>query len=185
MIDGCSDEDLLCLLKKGDNQAFGEIFNRYWKPLLYVAAKKLGNIDEAEDVVQEIFVSIWSRREVLEISTSLNHYLAVSVKYRVSRLLAARLKKDTLDDNLAASGSGYFSAHDGLEFEQLETRLAHIVASLPEKCQLVYQLSRESGYSHRKISQTLNISEKTVEAHISKALKAIKRGINGLLLSLF
>ena len=87
MINGCNDEDLLCLLKKGNDQAFGEIFNQYWKPLLYVAAKKLGNIDEAEDVVQELFISIWSRREVLEISTSLNPLLQKGLHTRVIRLI--------------------------------------------------------------------------------------------------
>lgn len=177
---GRSDYDLLNLLKEGDDEAFAEIFDRYWKPLLYVAAKKLGNIDEAEDIVQDLFISIWSRRERLEITTSLNHYLAASVKYMVSRQLVSRLKKSPLDEE-TADGHG---VHEGLEFEQLESQLAQIVASLPEKCQLVYQLSRESGYSHKKIAESLKISEKTVEAHISKALRAIRRGISVFLFTL-
>jgi RNA polymerase sigma-70 factor (family 1) len=175
---GRSDDELLALLRNGDDKAFAELFDRYWKPLLFVAGKKLGSLDEAEDVVQELFVSIWSRRERLEINTSLGGYLATSTKYMVSRVLASRASKSQLDEQITEKVIERDLPNHQVEFNQLESQLNNIVANLPEKCRLVYELSRESGYSHKQISETLVISEKTVESHINKALKAIRRGIS-------
>ena len=72
------------------------------------------------------------------------------------------------------------STQDRLDFEDLQTRLEALVAGLPEKCQLVYRMSRENGHSQREIAGELNISEKTVEAHLGKALKLLRNGLYSL-----
>src|SRR5690606_5910871 len=118
-----SDDELLALLRNGDDKAFTEIFDRYWKPMLFVAGKKLGNLEEAEDIVQELFVSIWSRRERLEINTSLGGYLAASTKYMVTKALASRLKKSTLDEQVADEIIENNWPNQKVEFEQLESQL--------------------------------------------------------------
>ena len=86
-----TDSELLSLLRQGVESGFTEIYNRYWKNLLVVAVNKTGDLDEAEEIVQDIFVSLWNRRETLEITSSLNNYLAVSVKYRVIKALAKKI----------------------------------------------------------------------------------------------
>ncbi len=180
-----SDSELLALLVQGHDEVFTEIFDRYWKPMLSVAANKTGDLDEAEEIVQDIFVSLWKRRNVLEITSGLQNYLAMSVKYQVLKVLSARNKRLTLEEqNMTGREPAVFSGHDALEFEQLQAQLAELVSSLPQKCRLVYQLSREAGYSHKQIAAEMAISEKTVEAHIRKALKAIRQGLNFVLLSL-
>jgi RNA polymerase sigma factor (sigma-70 family) len=68
-----------------------------------------------------------------------------------------------------------------LEFEELQEQLSELVATLPEKCQLVFKLSRDAGYTHKEIASELGISEKTVEAHLGKALKVLRNGLNYLL----
>ena len=177
-----TDSELLSLLRQGVESGFTEIYNRYWKNLLVVAANKTRDLDEAEEIVQDIFVSLWNRRETLEITSSLNNYLAVSVKYRVIKALAKKnhrqkFAEQNLQNNILLDDS----TQEWLEFEELQQQLQELVAALPEKCRLVYQLSRESGYSQKQISEELGIAEKTVEAHLSKALKSIRNGLNHFL----
>jgi RNA polymerase sigma-70 factor (ECF subfamily) len=178
-----NDKELTGLLREGDEHAFTEIYNRYWAKLFAIAANKIKDLDEAEEIVQDIFVSLWKRRSDLGVIDTLSPYLAVSVKYRVIKILDKRNHqqkysdysqhiKDLTDD----------STQQWLEFEELRSRLAGFVADLPEKCRLVYQLSRESGYSQRKIASELGIAEKTVEAHLGKALKTLRTRLSQFLL---
>lgn len=181
-----TDNDLLDLLREGNDEAFTEIFNRYWKPVLTVAANKTGDLDEAEDIVQDLFISLWKRRRDLQLTSSLGSYLAVSAKYKVLKVLAARNKILSLDEgSQAAALSPASGTESAIEVEELTSRLSEVVESLPEKCKIVYRLSRESGFSHKQIAQQMAISEKTVEAHISRALRAIRHAIIHSLLFFF
>ncbi len=180
---GLSDFELLDLLKSGHRNAFCEIYNRYWKKLFTVAANKTRHFEEAEEIVQDIFISLWNRRDTIEITTSLSAYLAVSVKYRVLKVLAKRNQYQKYADyslNFIPGSSN--STEEMLEFEELKSRLEILVSNLPEKCRLVYKLSREQGFSQKQIAQEYGISEKTVEAHIGKALKALRTGLGQLFL---
>jgi len=178
-----TDEELWERVTAGDEGAFAEIYNRYWKKLLTVAIHKCGgDIEEAEEIVQDIFVALWSRRTGLELTSSLGKYLAAAVKYRVIKCLARRAIRRRYE----AENSHVFSLTDHstqhwLEFEEVKDRLEALVTALPEKCQLVYRLSRESGYSQKEIAGELGISEKTVEAHLGKALKSLRDGLKLLL----
>lgn len=175
----CSDEKLLELLKSGDELAFTEIYNRYWNRMLTVAANKVDNIADAEEIVQDIFVSIWKRREFLELVSTFNNYLAVSVKYRVIKLLAKRKNHQKYTDTVVHKGSlSDNSTQELLDFEALKNELSKVVADLPERCRLVYQLSRDEGLSQKQIAATLGISEKTVEAHLGKALKVLRKNLH-------
>jgi RNA polymerase sigma-70 factor (family 1) len=179
-----SDSELLDLLGQGRDEVFTEIFNRYWKPLLSVAVNKTGDLDEAEEIVQDIFVSLWKRRYDLVLTSTLNNYLSVAVKYQILKLLSSRNKRLAFEE-LGLEKQIYLdhSTEHILEFEEFQNQLSQIVSNLPDKCRLVYELSRDSGYSHKQISEEMAISEKTVEAHISKALKAIRQGLARFVLS--
>ncbi|HTI58124.1 RNA polymerase sigma-70 factor [Mucilaginibacter sp.] len=177
------DSELIQRLSADDNHAFTEIYNRYWKKLFTVAANKINDLDEAEEIVQDIFISLWRRREELTVIDTLSSYLAVSVKYKVIKLLD---KRNTRQKYLGYS-KDHISIADNyteewLEFEELKSRLTIFVAELPEKCRMVYQLSRESGYSQKKIAAEMGISEKTVEAHLGKALKTLRARLSQFLL---
>jgi len=179
-----SDDELLALLGKGEKAAFTEIYNRYWKTMLSVAANKTGDLDEAEEIVQDIFVSLWKRRSHLKITSSLKNYLSVSVKYKVIKALARQNAHRNIGDQHTYDQSFIDdSTQEYLQFEELQQQLAELVAALPEKCRLVYRLSRDSGYSQKEIAAELGISEKTVEAHLGKAIKSIRNGLNHFLLS--
>jgi RNA polymerase sigma-70 factor (family 1) len=179
-----TDSELLSLMQQGDEKAFTEIFNRYWKVVLVVAANKTGDLDEAEEIVQDIFVSLWNRREQLQLTSSLKNYLTVSVKYKVIKTLAKRnMYQKYVDHSKYANDLTDDSTQEWLAFEELRYRLGELVAELPEKCRLVYQLSRDTGYSQKQIAEELGISEKTVEAHIGKALKTLRTGLDQFLFS--
>lgn len=177
-----TDHELTELMRDGEDAAFTEIYNRYWKKLFTIAINKTGdNIEEAEEIVQDIFVSLWSRRRQLKLTFSLEHYLAASVKYRVIKSFAKKdLHRRYTAHNQSAVSLSDNSTQDWLDFEELQLRLEELVTGLPEKCQLVYRMSREDGYSQKEIAGELSISEKTVEAHLGKALKLLRNGLYSL-----
>ena len=178
-----TDIDLIKFLQSGDEAAFTEIYKRYWDILFYLAGKKLNDLHEAEGVVQEIFLDLWKRREHLNI-LALDNYLVVAVKYRILNILAHRERKRRFQqfatENYPVAD---VSTDDWISFEELRSWLEKSVNQLPEKCRIAYQL-RDEGYSQKEIAAKMDISEKTVESHISKALKILRSGI-GRVLSLF
>lgn len=178
-----TDLELINLLKRGDQSAFTEIYKRYWQKLFTVAANKINDLEEAREIVQNIFISLWNRREQLQIKGTLSNYLAVSVKYRVINVLDKQNNHQKYLDSLNSSELDD-STQQWLSFMELKERLASLVAELPEKCRLVFELSREQGYSQKEIAEKLGISEKTVEGHLTKATKSLKAGLNNFLLTL-
>lgn len=176
------DKVLTALLQNGDEHAFTEIYNRYWDKLFAIAANKLKDLDEAEEIVQDIFVSLWKRREESGTIDTLSPYLAVSVKYRVIKYLDKQTNRQRYADQQQTTALADDSTQQWLEFVELRSRLAIFVADLPEKCRLVYRLSRESGFSQKRIADELGISEKTVEAHLGKALKTLRARLSSFLL---
>ncbi|WP_400261347.1 RNA polymerase sigma-70 factor [Sphingobacterium sp. SG20118] len=182
-----SDEELILMLKAGSNPAFTELYDRYWKKLFTAAANKVYNLEEAEDIVQQIFISIWNRREELEIHTSLSSYLSVAVKYRVLKYLNASFKYQHISDIVADSVLSELSddsTQQWLAFQEVNQRLQLLVEGLPERCRLVYEMSRIEGRSHKEIAATLDLSEKTIEWYITRALKTIKTGLKDFFITL-
>lgn len=179
-----TDPELTALLENGDHTAFTEIYNRYWKKLFLVAAHKIKNLEEAEEIVQQIFVSLWNRRTSLKISTSLSAYLSVSVKYSVIKALDKQYHQQKYTDSLGLKGIADDSTQEWLDFLELKECLEKLVNKLPEKCQLVYRMSKDQGLSQKKIAEELKISEKTVEAHLGKAMKSLRAGLNQFMITL-
>ena len=180
-------DDVLLLqsLKLSNDAAFTEIYERYWQKLFVVAAHKLKNFTDAEEVVQDIFLEIWNRRESLNITSKLSSYLAAAVTYKVINVLAKRNVQQKYSTYAAGQATeADFSTINWLKFEELKEQLLKYVANLPEKCQLVFKLSREEGLSHKEIANKLSISEKTVEGHLSKATQLLKMNLttNAILL---
>jgi RNA polymerase sigma-70 factor (ECF subfamily) len=173
---------LLNRLNNSDEAAFTEIYNLYWKRLFFLAAQKLQNLSEAEEIVQDIFLDLWKRRKVFDISVGLSAYLSVCVKYKVINLLARRNQHLRYSQHaFSLSTIADLSTQHTLQFEELQEQLIKETAKLPEKCRMVFQLSREQGYSQKQIAEQLKISEKTVESHISRALHSLRTGLSHLL----
>lgn len=180
-----SDTLLLELLKKGDDKAFTAMYNRYWDRLLFIAGIKFRDLAVAEEIVQDVFLDLWKRREELEITTGLEPYLAVSVKYKVINA-QAKLKRAMEYRQYAVHHNPLHDndTEEWLRFRELKHKLSRLVSALPEKCRITYQLSREEGLSQNEIAARLNVSKKAVEANLSRALKSLRKAFSHLITSL-
>ncbi|HEU4608770.1 MAG TPA: RNA polymerase sigma-70 factor [Chitinophagaceae bacterium] len=172
------DAYLLQLMADDDDRAFTEIYNRYWDRLFYVAGIKCRDTALAEEIVQDIFLDLWSRRSSLQVTSSLSNYLAVSVKYRIINA-QAKLKRARDYQALAGvpAGDTDNQTQQWLSFHELQERLEKLVKDLPEKCRIAYKLSRDAGLSQKEIAARMSVSEKAVEANISRAMKTLRLGL--------
>jgi len=177
-----SDSDLLCLMAKGQEQAFSELFSRYWDKLLQIAIHKIDDIMEAENIVQDVFVSLWKRRKELNITGSFQHYLMVAVKYRVIKVLNhQRVRRVYFEDGCSSVDLLDDSTRQYLDFVELQDRLEQLVGNLPEKARLIYRMNKEEDMSYREIASELDITEKAVDAHLVRAKKVLRSGLQRFL----
>ena len=174
-----SDSQLLSLLKEHDQAAFRELYERYWDKLFVTAVHRMGNESEAEEIVQDIFVTLWQRRNELELTASLATYLSVAVKYQVITRLAGLARRKKRDASLALNAlPAAESTTDWLSEKELQRQIEQCINNLPEKCRIVFQMSREQHLTNKEIADKLGVSEKTVEGHITKAIRTLRDNIH-------
>lgn len=180
------DESLtIASLRQGDRQAFTLIYEHYWEKLFVVAYRRLRDREAAEEMVQNVFTSLWARREKLSIEKSLGAYLGASLKYEVLNYLRAQAVRERYAmEQMATAPAGDEYTGQVLSFEELRQRMDEEISKLPEKCRLVFTLSKLEGYSNKEIAEQLDISPKTVEAHMGKALKTLRGGLEEFLPSI-
>jgi RNA polymerase sigma-70 factor (ECF subfamily) len=174
-----TDEALLRLMSAGDQQAFSQLYRRYWEGLFITAAKALRGREEAADVVQDVFLSLWNRREDLRIEGSLAAYLQTSVRYKAIHYIEKHI---TRRDYLAlltdvAVNTLPPSAELRLQLKEVQRAIEDTVARMPPKMREVYRLSRQEHLSHKEIAERLGISLETVKKHIQHSLQLIKFAI--------
>lgn len=129
-----SDEELIALLRQGDESAFAEIYERYWEKMATYAIKLIKSEDEGADIVQEIFVSIWNRREVLELKGTLVSYLIKSTKNLSLRYIERNITKHNFLDNLLVSiQNSSYKIEDDLTAKQIQEKVDEVVSQLPSK----------------------------------------------------
>ncbi|WP_165688791.1 RNA polymerase sigma factor [Flavobacterium sp. A45] len=162
-------------LRNGDKQALTELYNEFWQLLFVSSYNVIKDKELCEDIIQDIFMNIWNNREKLEINISLKGYLYACARYQVFNQFKKNKNKvhveflDDLDKRFQHSTPETQMMH-----EELVQQISSIIETLPEKCQLVYKLSRDEQLSHKEIAARLDISTKTVENHITKALQVIR-----------
>ncbi|MHA4806986.1 RNA polymerase sigma-70 factor [Flavitalea flava] len=166
-----NDEALLEKLKAGHEWAFTRIYERYWQKLYVVAYRRLGSKPAAEDVVHEVFASLWKNKEQTDIR-SLYAYLSAATRYAVFNELAKYEKQ--IGISLSNASVTETTLNDAIDFRFLQQMITGEVNRLPEKCKLVFQYSRQSGLSNKQIAKEMGISEKSVEKHITKALTKLR-----------
>lgn len=169
-----SDDELLALLKKSDSNAFAEVYNRY-KVLLHTHAyKKLPDREEAKDIVQDVFTTLWKNRENNAFN-NLPGYLYTAVRNSViNHITRNGVKTRYITSIQNFSASGQIIADHLIREKQLAEIIEKEIEALPSKMRAVFELSRKEHLSHKEIAQRLDISEKTVDKQISNALKILK-----------
>jgi len=168
-----SNEQLLTLLERDDSQAFKTIYQLYWKDCFRIAYSKLNSKILAEEATQNIFISLWERRQNLEIK-NLGAYLKTSVKYQVINFIEAKLVTQKHLPFLSKRGLPENDVENTIYYEELMVALEQAIQNLPQKTQEIYRLSRYEYLSGREISERVGLSEKSVEYHISRALKFLR-----------
>jgi len=170
-----TDQELAALLRQGDAMAFKQLYDTYWKRLFFVASKKLHDIAEAEEVVQDIFLNLWNKRSEFELKVGFEHYLAVAIKFEVYKHRAKRVRQENLAQELELNYAGQenhdWNLHD---LEVLKEELGRTINALPPKCKLIFTMSRKGDKTNKQIAAEMGITEKAVEKHITTAKKVLK-----------
>lgn len=177
-------QNLLLLLKEGDEKAFAIIYDHYWDKLYYVAFKKSKKQEVAEEVVQDVFLALWKKRSELKIDC-LASYLAAMVRYSVYQHFA---KEKAMRDRESRYSVDHLTVEhpgDKIENKLILEKILELSNKLPEKCRLVFQYNKLEDQSLKEVANRLNISQKTAEAHLTKALKVVRLNIRGFLNSFF
>ncbi|MDN5288007.1 MAG: polymerase subunit sigma-70 [Mucilaginibacter sp.] len=184
---GLTDFELFDLLKADDREAFAEIYNRYKFILHNHAYKKLGNREEAKDLVQDVFSNLWTKRSVINLHSTLSGYLYTSLKNDILNLFAHQEVKDKYIVSMEVfSRTGAVLTDYRIREKQFSELIENEILALPTKMRKVFELSRKSHLNHKDIAEQLDISEKTVDRQISNALKILrtKLGLLGFLIFL-
>lgn len=178
-LESLNDDQLIARLQMSDARAITEIYRRYWKKLLAIAYNHIGDKDDAEEIVQTVFIKLWDKRNNIVIG-QLPNYLATAVKYSVFSMLQKKSRKDEV-------GQFFVMNHQSQDYEEekiytifLRQYIKGVVEELPDRCRLVFNYSREQGKTIPEIATTMNIAEKTVEAHLTKALRRIKHSLKAI-----
>ncbi|MES2808537.1 MAG: RNA polymerase sigma-70 factor [Bacteroidota bacterium] len=173
-----TDNELIVLMAQDNREAFTQLYQRYWDKIFAVAMHRLDDVNEAEEIVQEIFLSLWARRKNLQLTHGLNTYLSVAVKYKVINHLASRHRRQLqVDELINTSPISHNTTNEWFDEKELRAQLEKTISQLPEKCRIVFLLSRDENKTYAEIAAELNISQKTVEAHMSKALSTLRQSL--------
>lgn len=171
-----TDKELIQLIAQGDKGAFKTFFNSYYKSMLVTAIRLLKDENIAKDVTQDVFLQIWKNRSSLNIKTSIIAYLKKATINRSLNQIKSR-KNFTSEEVLIQVESTQVSASEQLEASELEGIIKQKLDNLPPKCRLIFVLRRIEGLRVKEIAEKLDISPKTVENQITKALRILQKAI--------
>lgn len=175
-INTLDDTQLLILVQNGNNLAFNQLYERYWKRLLSYTLNILNDKGLAEDVVHEIFTNLWIKRNSLNIS-SFENYLFVSAKNRCISLFR-KVQFTELDENLMTNLSFAPAIDEGINNYDLKIVIENATKDLPSRCRDIFYMSRYDEYSNLEIANYFKISQRTVENQLYLALKHLRTVIN-------
>ena len=172
MTPNIKDSDLLKRIKQGEEPAFRMLFDKYYKQVCYAAYTTYADEHKAKDFAQEVFLSLWKRRNELKIQVSIAAFLKRAAIYKaIDYIRAQRLdfeKENVLHRKETNSG-------EQTEYKELKELIHRTVENLPERCRIIFFMSRFEKLSHKEIATRLAISEKTIENQITKALKILRK----------
>ena len=175
-------EQLIITLKAGDLTAFEMLFRTYYQPLCKYAFTFVQDRDEAEEIVQSTFLNIWEKRESLSIHTGIKPYLYAMVRNACLNVLKhEKIKQQHATMEMAVAERSVESVARTVMASELETKIYRAMDLLPEQCRLVFKLSRFEELKYAEIAQQLNISIKTVENQMGKALRIMREQLKDYL----
>lgn len=156
---------------------FEHIFKRWYTPLCRFAFRLTGKTQAAEDIVQEVFIQFWDKRKSLEIHYSEKAYLFQAVYHRSLNFLKMANRNPHISHEEEFQHPMGQAADAQLMYAETEDAIENGIRKLPDGCREIFELSRFEGLSYREISDLLDISPKTVEAQMSKALRILRQAL--------
>jgi RNA polymerase sigma-70 factor (ECF subfamily) len=162
-------------IKSGDEQAFEQLFRAQYPTLCGYARKYLDDIDQAEEIVQEMFFNFWQKREKVEITTSLEAYLFRSVRNScLNYLKHLKIREEYRLATNHETRRKEQEIHDSVVALELQEKIDSVIGQLPPERQKIFKMSRYEELKYKEIAEKLNLSVKTVEVQMSKALKFLR-----------
>lgn len=177
-----TDSTLVALLKEDNQRAYTEIFERYSKILVNHAYKLLGDRDQANDVVQDVFLAIWNKRNEIVLTGSLSSYLYKATKNRILNHIAHEKVVSNYADSISNFiENDYVLADSRLREKEMEAIIEKEIALLPEKMREVFLLRKVEELSYDEIALQLNITDKTAKQQVYNSLKILRHKLNSSL----
>ena len=163
-------------IRQGQESAFEQMFRTYYERLCRYAHTLLKDADEAEEMVQTVFLTIWEKHADLEITLSLKAYLYRAVhNHCLNRIKHYGVRENHREYSLYVQADGYDSVTEAIHANELEERIERAVSKLPEQCQVVFRMSRFEELKYQEIADQLGLSVKTIENQIGKALRIMRQ----------
>ncbi|MEO3405571.1 RNA polymerase sigma-70 factor [Mucilaginibacter sp. CAU 1740] len=181
-----TDAELLTKLQQGDVGAFTEIHSRYYAVLYRHARQRLGDSDEVQDVLQELFSYLWDNRETIHFTVGLSAYLYTAVRNKVINVYRRnKLKYNYFDSLQSFIDNGTPAADHNIRLKQLTEIIEAEVEKLPPQMRLIFEMSRNQHLSHQQIANELDISVLTVRKQVQNSLKILRVKLGTYLFSFF
>ena len=172
------DASIMELIRSGNLRVFEDFFRSHYQPLCYYALKYVSTPDVAEEIVQDLFYTLWEKRETLAITTSLSAYMYTATHNRCLKFLDHRQIEHKYEKYYREQITDpYEPAADLTSMNEIQRIINKTLDSLPEKCSRIFRLNRFEGLRYNDIAQKLSISVKTVEANMGKALKILRENL--------
>lgn len=169
---------ILKRLQTGDEQALECLFDTYFVPLCRFMKLYLGDEAEIEEIAMDIFMHLWTGRRELQIRISFKAYLFQAARNRCLNVLRDSKRTCPIED-FSETWSDLRSVDEHIELEELHRLIEEAVCALPDKCREVFRQSRQENLTNKEIAERTQTSVKTVEAQITKALKHIRKYLDG------
>lgn len=184
-----ADTTIIKGIKKGSKAIFKQLYDTFYQRLYHYAVSYVEQPETAKDIVQELFFHLWVKRKTIEINTSVSSYLFRAVHNRCIQYLRHQQVVNQFNETqklklreaemLYHYDSDFI--HSSIGFKEMENLIQSTVDSFPEKTKKIFMLSRSDNLKNTEISAQLNIDIKTVEYHISKALKTLRKKLSDYL----
>ncbi|WP_233207930.1 MULTISPECIES: RNA polymerase sigma factor [unclassified Siphonobacter] len=170
-------------LQNGDESAFASLYDRYWSKLYAYVYNRIRSQEDTEELVQEVFIVLWENRQSIVITDSLSLYLFSILKRQLVSYFRSEKVKSVFAEHFAHFIQGQMdnSTDERWAVDDLQQRIEAAIAELPNKCQEVFWLSRKQQLSSLEIASQLQISQRTVENYLSRAVAHLKLQLGDVL----
>ncbi len=183
--DRLTDNELLGMVSDDNIEAFEQLYNRYWKNLYSFAYKRVRSKEIAEEIVQDFLTNLWAGRKNLVIKTSFEGYIYTAVRNLVFNYIAKETRRKAYNQFIHLFKADIDnSTQESIDTRDLQSNIDKGINDLPEKCRSVFEMSRHGNKTNKEIALELGISEKTVEGHLTKAIKRLRVTLNSVFLFL-